>query len=104
MAELQKIAKILKKFEIPPRISNWLVIDGSIGANSIESAKIFHGDIGLHGLIMTKLDGSSRGGAIVGIHNELEVPILFLGTGEKPEDIVRFSVDKYIAELFGGKV
>jgi fused signal recognition particle receptor len=101
MAELHKISKILKKLNENLQINNWLVIDCSIGANSMESAKMFHDAIGLHGLILSKFDGTSRGGTIVGIREELKIPILFLGTGERPEDIVRFSVDGYIAELFG---
>ncbi|MDR3274356.1 MAG: signal recognition particle-docking protein FtsY [Puniceicoccales bacterium] len=100
MAELQKISKILKKLDSGVQLHNWLVIDGSLGTNSMESAKIFHGEIGLHGLIITKLDGSSRGGVIIGIHRELGIPILFVGTGEKPGDLARFSVNDYVDALF----
>ncbi|MDR0680110.1 MAG: signal recognition particle-docking protein FtsY [Puniceicoccales bacterium] len=101
MAELQKISKTLKKLDSTVQLCNWLVIDGSLGTNSLESAKIFHGEIGLQGLIITKLDGSSRGGAIISIHRELDIPILFVGSGEKPDDFSRFSVDDYVDALFG---
>jgi fused signal recognition particle receptor len=103
MAELGKISRILHKLDGNVQLNNWLVVDGSIGSNSIESAKIFHGEIGLHGIIVTKLDGSSRGGTIVGIHRELNLPILFIGTGESPDDLVRFSVDDYAHALFASE-
>jgi fused signal recognition particle receptor len=103
MAELQKISKILKKLDGDVQLHNWLVVDGSLGTNSLESAKIFHGEVGLGGLIVTKMDGSSRGGAIVGIHRELQIPILFLGTGERMEDFSRFSVNGYVDALFGAE-
>ncbi|MDR2720768.1 MAG: signal recognition particle-docking protein FtsY [Puniceicoccales bacterium] len=99
MTELQKISKILKKLDSNIQLFNWLVIDGSLGTNALDSAKIFHSEIGLHGLIITKLDGSSRGGMIVGIHRELGTPILFVGIGEGPEDLVRFCIDDYINAL-----
>ncbi|MDR2435820.1 MAG: signal recognition particle-docking protein FtsY [Puniceicoccales bacterium] len=99
MAELQKISKILKKLDGNVQLLNWLVVDGSLGTNSLDSARTFHSEIGLHGLIITKLDGSSRGGTIVGIHRELGVPILFVGIGEKPEDLVRFRASDYIDSL-----
>ena len=69
----------------------WLVVDGSLGSNSIEQAKAFHQSFGLTGLVVTKLDGTSRGGAIVGIWCELKLPIYFLGLGEEPEDLQPFT-------------
>jgi fused signal recognition particle receptor len=78
-----------------------LVVDGSLGTNSIEQAKIFHKSFGLTGLIVTKLDGTSRGGAIVGIWRELKLPIYFLGLGEQPEDLQPFSAENYAKAVFG---
>jgi fused signal recognition particle receptor len=78
-----------------------LVIDGSIGSNSIEQARVFHKNFGLTGLVVTKLDGTSRGGAIVGIWRELKLPIYFLGLGEQAEDLQPFSVENYAKAVFG---
>ena len=79
----------------------WLVVDGSIGSNSIEQARVFHQSFGLTGLVVTKLDGTSRGGALVGIYRQLRIPIYFLGLGEQPEDLQPFSVDHYAKAVFG---
>ena len=100
MDELAKIKRVLKK-QIPeaPHHS-WLVIDASMGSNSIEQARIFHEKFGLTGLIISKLDGTSRGGALVGIYRELKLPIYFVGLGEQPEDLQPFSVENYINALF----
>ena len=76
-------------------------MDGSLGSNSIEQARVFHRDFGLTGLVVTKLDGTSRGGSIVGAYRELGLPIYFVGLGEQPEDLQRFSVEHYVNAIFG---
>ncbi len=100
MNELKKITKILRKFDENINIYNWLVLDGNIGTNSLEVAKSFNNEIGLNGIIITKLDGSSRGGIIVSIYRELAIPIVFLGTGETTEDLEEFSIEKYVESIF----
>jgi fused signal recognition particle receptor len=77
------------------------VVDGSIGSNSIEQARVFHQAISLTGLIITKLDGTSRGGALVGIYRELNIPIYFVGLGEQPDDLQPFTIDNYVSAVFG---
>ena len=72
-----------------------------LGSNSIEQARVFHQSFGLTGLVVTKLDGTSRGGALVGIYRELKIPIYFLGLGEQAEDLQPFSVDNYVKAVFG---
>ena len=79
----------------------WLVVDGSLGSNSIEQAKAFHQSFGFTGLVDTKLDGTSRGGAIVGIWCELKLPIYFLGLGEEPEDLQPFTARNYSRAVCG---
>ncbi len=101
MEELAKIRRVLKKNDPAAPHHAWLVIDGSIGSNSIEQARVFHKNFGLTGLIVTKLDGTSRGGAIVGIWRELKLPIYFLGLGEQAEDLQPFSVENYAKAVFG---
>jgi fused signal recognition particle receptor len=101
MEELAKIRRVLQKHDPTAPQHRWLVVDGSLGSNSIEQAKAFHQSFGLTGLIVTKLDGTSRGGALVGIYRQLKVPIYFLGLGEQAEDLQPFSVENYVKAVFG---
>ncbi len=101
MEELAKIRRVLQKHDPAALQHRWLVVDGSLGSNSIEQAKVFHKSFGLTGLIVTKLDGTSRGGAIVGICRELRLPIYFIGLGEQPEDLQPFNAASYAAAVFG---
>ena len=101
MKELEKIRRVLQKHEESAPHHSWLVIDGSIGSNSIEQARVFNEAFGLTGIIVTKLDGTSRGGALVGIYRELGIPVYFVGLGERPEDLQPFSVHHYTHALFG---
>ena len=101
MEELAKIRRVLQKNDPAAPQHRWLVVDGSLGANSIEQAKVFHQRFGLTGLVVTKLDGTSRGGALVGIWRQLRIPIYFLGLGEQAEDLQPFSVANYAKAVFG---
>jgi len=101
MEELAKIRRVLQKNDPEAPQHRWLVVDGSLGTNSIEQAKAFHQSFGLTGLVVTKLDGTSRGGALVGIYRQLKIPIYFLGLGEQPEDLQPFSVEDYVKAVFG---
>lgn len=101
MEELAKIRRVLQKNDATAPQHRWLVVDGSLGSNSIEQARVFHQSFGLTGLVVTKLDGTSRGGALVGIYRQLKIPIYFLGLGEKEEDLQPFSVDNYVKAVFG---
>lgn len=101
MAELAKIRRVLQKHDPAAPHQAWIVVDGSLGANSIEQARKFHESFGLTGLIVTKLDGTSRGGSIVGIWRELKIPIYFLGLGEQPEDLQPFDAEAYARAVFG---
>ena len=103
MEELAKIRRVLQKNDPTAPQHRWLVVDGSLGSNSIEQAKVFHQSFGLTGLVVTKLDGTSRGGALVGIYRQLKLPIYFLGLGEQVEDLQPFSVDHYVNAVFGLK-
>lgn len=101
MEELAKIRRVLQKNDPTAPQHRWLVVDGSLGSNSIEQAKVFHQSFGLTGLVVTKLDGTSRGGALVGIYRQLKIPIYFLGLGEQAEDLQPFSVENYAKAVFG---
>lgn len=100
MNELKKISNTLKKVDPQVQLQNWLVLDGNVGSNSLEVAKTFNADIGVHGIIVTKLDGSSRGGAIVSIYREMQIPVFFIGTGEQLDDLKPFVIKEYIESLF----
>ena len=99
--ELAKIRRVLQKHDPAAPQHAWLVVDGSLGSNSIEQARVFHKSFGLTGLVVTKLDGTSRGGAIVGIWRELRLPIFFLGLGEQAEDLQPFDAASYARAVFG---
>ena len=101
MDELAKIRRVLQKHDETAPHYSLLVVDGSLGSNSIDQARVFHEKFGLDGLIVTKLDGTSRGGSLVGIYRELKLPIYFLGLGEKAEDLQAYQVDNYVDAVFG---
>lgn len=101
MKELEKFNRVLKKKDANAPHHSWLVVDGSLGSNSIEQAKVFNKSFPLTGLIITKLDGTSRGGALVGIYRALKLPIYFVGLGEEPDDLQPFSIENYSQAIFG---
>lgn len=101
MKELEKLRRVVQKQDASAPHHSWLVVDGSLGSNSIEQARIFNESFPLTGLIITKLDGTSRGGALAGIYRELKLPIYFVGLGEQPDDLQPFSVENYANAIFG---
>jgi fused signal recognition particle receptor len=101
LEELKKIGRVVQQLDSTAPHHRWLVVDGSLGSNSIEQARVFHEAFNLTGLVITKLDGSSRGGALVGIYRALRLPVYFVGLGEQPDDLQPFSSQAYIEGLFG---
>ncbi len=101
MAELAKIRRVLSKNDPDAPHNSIIVIDGSLGSNSIEQAKAFDKAFGLTGMIVTKLDGTGKGGAVAGIYRTLKIPILCVGLGEKTEDLQDFDVRAYSRGVFG---
>ena len=101
--ELKKMVRVLKKCDTNFPQHRWLVIDGSLGTNSITQARLFHEAIGLTGIIVTKLDGTSKGGALVGIFDALHIPIYFIGLGEKADDLQPFSINTYVKAILDDK-
>ena len=90
MAELQKIKRTLGKLDADTPQETLLVVDASTGSNALSQAREFHNALGLTGLIVTKLDGSGKGGIVVAIQDELGIPTRFVGTGEKLDDFAPF--------------
>ncbi|MFP6855178.1 MAG: signal recognition particle-docking protein FtsY [Opitutales bacterium] len=100
MEELAKLRRVLQKRNPEAPHHSWLVVDGSLGTNSLEQARVFHRKFGLTGLVVTKLDGTSKGGALVAIYRELKLPIHFVGLGEAADDLLPFSAERYVHSLF----
>jgi fused signal recognition particle receptor len=101
LLELQKIKRSLqKKAETIPH-HTWLVADGTTGGGVLHQTRDFHEAVGLTGLIVTKLDGSARGGMIPAVRAELGLPTYYLGQGERPEDLRRFEVKDFVENFFG---
>ena len=99
MAELQKVKRSLAKKDPSAPQEILLVVDATTGGNALAQAREFHQALGLTGLIVTKLDGSGKGGIVVAIQDELKVPTRFVGTGERIEDFAGFDRDKFLAEI-----
>ncbi|UCD18754.1 MAG: signal recognition particle-docking protein FtsY [candidate division WOR-3 bacterium] len=95
MEELKKIVRVIIKFRPKGPDYNILTIDANLGQNSIQQAKIFTEAIAVNGLVLTKFDGTAKGGAIIPICNELRLPVLYLGVGEGIEDIVEFDPEDF---------
>ena len=100
MDELAKMKRVLRKRNENAPHHSWLVVDGSTGTNGLEQAKAFHEKFGLTGLVVTKLDGTAKGGALVSIYRQLKLPIYFIGLGESPEDLQPFSIEYYLDSIF----
>ena len=101
MGELAKIRRVLAKNDPNAPQNSILVIDASLGSNSISQARAFHKSFGLTGIIVTKLDGTGKGGALAGIYRELKLPILYVGLGEKVDDLQKFNIRAYVNGVFG---
>jgi len=101
MKELQKIIKICNKACPGAPHETLLVLDATIGQNSEQQAKIFHAATPLTGLILTKLDGSAKGGIALAIQKNLKIPAKFIGTGESIEDFAPFEPKSFIQTLLG---
>ena len=100
--ELKKIVNVAKKaYENAPH-KIILIIDGTQGSSAINQAKVFKEIVGVDGVIITKLDGTAKGGSVFTIASELRLPILFVGVGEKPEDLVKFDKNEFIEGILEG--
>jgi len=100
MAELQKIKRSLGKLDSAAPHEALLVVDATTGGNALAQAREFHQAIGLTGLIVTKLDGSGKGGIVAAIQDELKIPTRFIGTGENIDDFAPFDARQFVAEMF----
>ena len=100
MDELKKIKRIMgRELEGAPH-ETLLVLDATTGQNAVLQAKMFHEAIGVTGIVITKLDGTAKGGIIIRIAQELEIPIRYIGVGEGLDDLRRFKSEEFVDALF----
>jgi fused signal recognition particle receptor len=99
MTELQKVGKVIAKRIPGAPHETLLVLDGTIGQNAVAQARAFTSAVQLTGLVVTKLDGTARGGIVLAVHEALDVPVKFVGVGEQADDLVPFDPASFAAEL-----
>jgi len=94
--ELKKMIRVANKAQEGAPHRKMLILDGTQGSSSINQAKVFNEMIGIDGIIITKLDGTAKGGSVLSIADELKMPIFYIGTGEQPKDLIRFKANEYV--------
>lgn len=100
MDELKKIKRVLAR-ELPGAPHEvLLVVDATVGQNALSQAKQFHEAVGVTGIVLTKLDGTARGGIVVAIAEALKIPVRLIGVGEKVEDLQDFHAREFVEALF----
>ena len=100
MTELKKVHRVVSQNLGERRLLNLLVLDATTGQNALSQARAFHEAVGIDGIILTKLDGTAKGGIVLAIAAELGLPIVWLGIGEQSEDLRRFDPDEFVKALF----
>jgi fused signal recognition particle receptor len=101
MEELKKIVRVAGKAQPGAPHERLLVLDATVGQNGLAQARHFHEAVGVTGLVVTKLDGTAKGGILVAIAHELKVPIRCIGVGETAEDLVDFDAEQFVEALLG---
>ena len=102
MKELEKINKVIERSVPNNPVETLLVIDATTGQNGISQAKAFKEITNITGIVLTKLDGTAKGGIVLAIKESVDLPVKFVGLGEKAEDLLTFDIEKYIYGLFKG--
>ena len=100
MDELKKIVRVMKKYDETAPHEIMLTLDAGTGQNAVSQAKLFNEAVGLTGITLTKLDGTAKGGVIFAIADQFNIPIRFIGVGEKIEDLRPFNSEEFIEALF----
>jgi fused signal recognition particle receptor len=99
MEELKKVGRVIAKRLPGAPHETLLVLDGTIGQNAVQQARIFAAAVPVSGLVVTKLDGTARGGVVVAVHEAIDVPVKFLSVGEAAADLVSFDAMEYAREM-----
>lgn len=102
MKELEKITRVVEREGQGFSVHNLLVLDAATGQNALNQAKTFNDAVHLDGIVMTKMDGTAKGGVAIAIIDELQVPIEYVGIGEKPEDLIDFDAGEFVRMLYEG--
>jgi fused signal recognition particle receptor len=102
MDELNKMKRTAQRFSADAPHQTLLVMDATTGQNGLQQARLFTESAGVTGIVLTKLDGSAKGGIVVAIAHELGLPVVFAGTGEKLEDLIPFDADAFVDSLMEG--
>lgn len=100
MKELEKISRVINREGDGFSIHNLMVLDATTGQNAINQAKVFHDCVEIKGIVLTKLDGTAKGGIAISIIDEMQIPIEYVGIGEKSEDLIDFDPKKFVDLLF----
>jgi fused signal recognition particle receptor len=100
MLELEKMRRTCQRVIPGAPHEVWLVMDATTGQNGLEQARKFTQSAGVTGIVLTKLDGTAKGGVVVAIARELNLPIRYVGVGEKIDDLLPFEPEKFVASLF----
>ena len=103
MQELQKVRRVVGRAEPGAPHETWLVIDATSGQNAIAQAQIFTQEMAVTGIVLTKLDGTAKGGVILGITDQLGLPVRYIGVGERVEDLREFDPEEFVEALFEGQ-
>ena len=99
MKELKKIHGVVRK--LTNDITSLIVIDGNIGKNSLSQINHFNQYLHIDGIIITKLDGTARGGVVLTAMDDLDIPVYFIGVGEGSDDLIPFDADSYVNSIIG---
>ena len=101
MAELVKIKRVLGKLNPAAPHESMLILDATMGQNALQQARVFHQSVTLNSVVMTKLDGTAKGGIVFAVAQELALPIRFIGVGEQFDDLQPFAPEAFVAALLG---
>jgi fused signal recognition particle receptor len=100
MTELEKMRRTAQRIISGAPHETLLVVDATTGQNGLQQAKLFTESSGVTGIVLTKLDGTAKGGIVVAISNELGLPVRYVGVGEKVGDLLRFDAEAFVNSLF----
>ena len=103
MTELKKVARVIAKRLPEAPHETLLVLDGTIGQNAVQQAKTFTAAVPVTGIVITKLDGTAKGGVVVAVHEAVDVPVKFVGVGEQQDDLLQFDAREFAGELLGAE-
>ena len=103
MEELKKIKRVMAKLDADAPHETLLVIDASIGQNALNQARQFHEAVGVSGIVLTKLDGTAKGGVIFAVAEQMKLPIRYIGVGEGIDDLRPFDAGDFVEALFASE-